>query len=93
MLLLALGIHAWATWTDANDLLPPALMLSVCAVLWLWRGGAAVRTAALPVVFLGFAMALPAPAYNELVFRLQLGTACEILAKTGVCGVSQGSGF
>lgn len=75
LLLLAVGAHAWATWTLANDLLPIALMLTLCAALWLWRGGQAVRVASVPIAFLAFAMAMPAPLLNEIVFRLQIGTA------------------
>jgi EpsI family protein len=75
--LLAAGalVHLWATLTSAPDLLVPSLALVGLGCAALWRGGAAVRAAALPAAFLLFAMPLPAPLLNEVVFRLQIATA------------------
>lgn len=70
---LATGL--WATHTDAGDLFVPSLMLNACAVAWLWRGPGGVRAVALPVAFLAFAVPIPAPLLNELLFQLQIGTA------------------
>ncbi len=49
-------------------------MLNGLAAAWLWKGGAAVRAVLLPVAFLAFAMPLPAPLLNEVIFRLQIWT-------------------
>jgi exosortase len=74
-LLVAGGaFHLWATYTGASDLLVPSLMLNGLAVAWLWKGGAALRVVLLPVAFLVFAMPLPAPLLNEVIFRLQIWT-------------------
>lgn len=67
-------IHVWATLTGAPDLLVPSLGLVGFAVAALWKGRAAVRAVLLPVLFLIFAMPLPAPLLNEVIFRLQIGT-------------------
>jgi exosortase len=74
--LLAAGgaLYLWATHTGASDLLVPSLMLNALAGAWLWRGAAAVRAVLLPVAFLGFALPLPAPLLNEVIFALQIGT-------------------
>lgn len=87
--LLAAGLasYLWATYTGASDLLVPSLMLNLLACAWLWRGPAGLRSVLLPVLFLVFAMPLPAPLLSQLVFRLQLGTtevAGSILYALGV---------
>ena len=64
----------WATHTASPDLLVPSLMLNGAAIAWLWRGGRGVLTVALPVAFLGFAIPVPAPLLNEILFWLQIGT-------------------
>jgi exosortase len=68
-------LHLWATCASAPDLLVPSLSLVGLGCAALWRGGAAVRASALPAAFLLFAMPLPAPLLNEVVFRLQIATA------------------
>jgi exosortase len=68
-------VHLWATLTGAPDLLVPSLGLAGLAVASLWKGRPALRVVLLPVLFLLFAMPLPAPLLNEVVFRLQLATA------------------
>jgi exosortase len=75
--LLAAGtaVYAWATYTGAGDLLVPSLMLNGLGCAWLWKGRAAARAVWLPVAFLVFAMPLPAPALNSLIFRLQIATS------------------
>lgn len=74
LLAAGLGAYVWATYTGAPDLLVPALMLQGSAALWLWKGAPALRVAGLPVAFLLFAIPIPAPALNELIFRLQIAT-------------------
>jgi len=75
--LLAAGaaLQLWATLTGAADLLAPALALfGLGAAAW-WKGRPALRLLRLPAVFLLFAMPLPAPLQNEIVYRLQVATA------------------
>lgn len=68
------GTYLWATYTGAPDLLVPSLILNALACAWLWRGAAALRVLALPLAFLVFAMPLPGPLLNQVIFKLQLGT-------------------
>jgi len=75
LLLAGLAVYAWATYTGATDLLVPSLMLNGLACARLWKGARGMRVVALPVAFLVLAMPLPAPLLNELMWRLQLGTA------------------
>ncbi len=70
----ALVTYLWATYTGATDLLVPSLVFCGAGSAWLWRGGPAVRAARLPLAFLVFAMPLPAPLLNEVIYLLQLGT-------------------
>jgi len=67
-------VYLWATYTGATDLLVPSLMANALGAAWLWRGRAAVRVVALPVAVLVFAMPLPAPLLNQVIYGLQLGT-------------------
>ena len=75
LLALGVGLHAWAIYTAASDLLVPSLAVNALACAWLWRGVAALRVVWLPVAFLVFAMPLPPPLRNELVYQLQTWTA------------------
>jgi EpsI family protein len=74
LLTAGLASHAWATWTQAADLLVPSLMLNALGLGALWKGAAALRALLVPVAFLIFAMPLPPPLLNELVFHLQIWT-------------------
>ncbi len=74
LLVAAVGLYGWATYAGANDLLVPSLMLSGLACGWLWKGGACLRLVLVPVGMLVFAMPLPAPALNALIFPLQIAT-------------------
>jgi EpsI family protein len=67
-------IYGWATYTGAEDLLIPALMLNLmgCAAL-LW-GAPALRVLALPIAFLVLAMRIPTALLNEILWVLQLWT-------------------
>ena len=71
----ALGIYAWATYTAAADLQVFSLMLNALALGNLLWGRAGLRVLALPVGFLIFALPLPGPLLNEVVYRFQLWTA------------------
>lgn len=68
-------LHLWATLANAPDLLAPSLALAGFGVAALWKGRAAARAVLVPALFLVFALPLPAPLLNEVVFRLQLATA------------------
>jgi len=67
-------IYGWATYTGADDLLIPALMLNLmgCAAL-LW-GAPALRILSLPISFLVLAMRIPTALLNELLWKLQIWT-------------------
>lgn len=75
--LLTLGIasYAWARLTLAGDLLVPSLALNSLGVAAWYRGRPAVRVMLLPAAFLLFAMPIPPPLLNEIVYKLQLVTA------------------
>jgi EpsI family protein len=70
-----LSVVAWATYASAPDLLVPALMLVVLGVGCLYWGTASLGPLALPVGFLIFAIPIPPPLLNVVVFRLQIWTA------------------
>lgn len=74
LLVAAVGVYGWATYTGASDLLVPSLMLSGLACAWLWKGGVALRLVGVPVGMLVFALPLPAAALNALIFPLQIAT-------------------
>ena len=80
-------LHLWATITSAPDLLAPSLGFVGCGVAALWKGRAAARAVLLPALFLLFAMSLPAPLLNEVVFRLQIATADLAGVLLGMLGI------
>jgi EpsI family protein len=71
----AIGIHAWSRFTAAVDLLIPSLMAMGLGIAAWQRGRSGVRTMLVPALLLLFAVPIPAPLLNELVFQLQLATA------------------
>jgi len=75
--LLSIGraLFTWATLTQAGDLLAPSLMFAGLGYACLFRGARAVRVMLLPAAFLLFAVPVPAPILNEIVFRLQIWSA------------------
>ncbi len=75
--LLAAGaaVLAWSTYTGARDLQVPSLMLMALGLASLFKGLAGLRAVLVPVLFLLFALPLPAPLVNHVVFQLQLWTA------------------
>jgi EpsI family protein len=75
LLASALGLLAWSSYTGASDLLALSLSLALLGTGALVRGPRAIRVLALPAVFLVFAVPLPAPLLNYLVFPLQIATA------------------
>ncbi len=75
LLLPCVAIYAWATYTGAQDLLVPALMLHLMgtgALLW---GAPALRILALPTLFLVLAMRIPAALLNQVLWAMQIWTA------------------
>jgi len=75
LLALALGSFAWATRCQAPDLLALSLCFGMLGIAHLLAGTRALRVALLPAVFLLFAVPLPAPFLNQLVWKLQIWTA------------------
>lgn len=73
--LAAVGIFAWAVRSGAPDLQALALVPLLLAAANLLAGAAAVRVVAFPAAILVFAVPVPAPWLNEVVWRLQLWTA------------------
>jgi EpsI family protein len=75
-LLLAGGlVFVWSTATSAADLLIPALVLNGLGLAALHWGPRAVRVLAVPAAFTLFAVPIPAPLLNEVLFALQIATA------------------
>lgn len=76
-LLLCAGFASfvWAIRTGASDLLLPSLALNLLGIAVGLAGVRGVRSALLPAGFLGFAMPLPAPLLNHLIWKLQFWTA------------------
>jgi len=75
LLLAALASLAWAVRAQAPDLLVPSLALQLLGAAHLLGGWRAARAVALPAAFLFFAVPVPAPLLNHLLWILQLWTA------------------
>jgi exosortase len=73
--LAALGLFSWAVRAGAADLQAVALVPALLGAANLLGGPAALRVMALPVAVLAFAVPLPAPLLNQIVWRLQIWTA------------------
>ena len=71
----AIGIQAWAFYTRADDLEVPSLILALCGLVLAGWGKAGVRALLLPLLFLLFAIPIPAPLLLAIVFKLQIWTA------------------
>lgn len=69
------AILGWATLTGAEGLLAPSLSLTALGLGCLHAGLPAVRVLLLPAGFLLFAVPVPPPLVNEIVFSLQLWSA------------------
>jgi exosortase len=76
LLPLAAGvlIFAWAMLTGATNLLPVSLALLILGTAARLRGVRGVRAVALPSAFLLFAVPLPGPLNNALVYQFQTWT-------------------
>lgn len=75
LLLAACALLAWGAYTGAGDLAILSLGLCLLGFGALYKGAAGLRCVRLPALFLLFAVPLPAPLLNEVVYRLQIGTA------------------
>jgi EpsI family protein len=74
LLLVGVVSFTWANLTGAWHLLVPSLIANALAAAIALRGLAGARVALLPVLFLLFALPVPAPLRNELVWGLQVLT-------------------
>jgi EpsI family protein len=88
LLALALGSYAWAIRSQAADLLALSLCLGMLGAAHLLAGTRGLRVVLLPAAFLLFAIPLPAPLLNQLVWTLQIRTAEYAGALLHVLGVS-----
>ncbi|MFP6639840.1 MAG: exosortase/archaeosortase family protein [Myxococcota bacterium] len=70
-----LAIFSWAIYTSAFDLQVFSLILLTVAIVSAYWGWAGVRAIWLPIVFLLFAVPLPAPLLLSVIFKLQIWTA------------------
>jgi exosortase len=71
---LALAVHAWATLVAAPDLLAFSLMAMLLGLAVLLAGSAGARAVAAPAVFLIFAVPLPGPLMNAVLYAFQVWT-------------------
>jgi exosortase len=74
LLLLGVVSFAWANLTGAWHLLVPSLIANALGAAVALRGLAGGRAVLLPVLFLLFALPVPAPLRNEIVWGLQIAT-------------------
>jgi EpsI family protein len=73
--LAAIGIFGWAVRAGAPDLQAIALVPTLLGAANLLGGPAAVRVMGLPAAVLAFAVPVPAPLLNQILWRLQIWTA------------------
>ena len=88
----AVMLFAWATLTRADFLLVPSLALAACGWAALQAGGAALRALALPLGFLVFALPIPAPLLNELVWAQQEAVGRVTVALLSALGLPATAG-
>lgn len=72
---LAAASYAWATLARVPDLLAVPLIFSLLGFALLHCGRAGLRAALLPAGVLLFALPIPAPLLNEIVYRFQIWSA------------------
>ena len=70
-----LAIFVWALRTDAREIQALTVLFEVLAAAHAFGGTAALRIAAVPAVFLVFALPLPSPLLNAIVWKFQIWTA------------------
>lgn len=72
---LGLATFFWAVRTGAAEIQALSALFNTLGLAHAFGGGAALRIAAIPAAFLVFAMPVPAPLLNEVVWKFQLWTA------------------
>jgi exosortase len=72
---IALAVFGWSLAVGAYDLQAIAVFFEVLGIANAFGGRPALRTAAVPALVLGFALPLPAPLLNEVVWKFQIWTA------------------
>ncbi|MBW2273847.1 MAG: exosortase/archaeosortase family protein [Deltaproteobacteria bacterium] len=72
---LAVAIFAWAIATDSADIQTFSLVALLFGIALAWHGFPAARALAVPILFLLFALPMPAPLVSAVVFHFQLWTA------------------
>ncbi len=90
---LTVGLYAWGTYTDADDLRLASSMGFVAAGLLLLGGREAFRAYWVPVVFLAFALPLSPILLSAVMFPIQLATSAYagvVLNGMGVQSFVQG---
>jgi EpsI family protein len=75
LLTAGLGAYVWSLRVAAPDLQAFALFFHVLGVAHWLAGGAALRIVLVPAVVVLFAVPMPAPLLNQVVWRLQIWTA------------------
>ena len=75
LLAAGLGTLVWALLVGAPDLQAISLFFNLLAFANLLGGTAAVRIAVVPACVLGFALPMPAPFLNAVVWKAQIWTA------------------
>jgi EpsI family protein len=75
LLVLGMGVYTWAIYTTAQDLLALSLIANLMAFVLVYWGLPGLRVLWLPIVFLLFAIPMPAPLLLAVVFKMQIWTA------------------
>jgi exosortase len=72
---VGLATFFWAMRTGAAEIQALSAFFNTLGMAHAFGGGAALRIAAVPAVFLVFALPVPAPLLNEVVWKFQIWTA------------------
>lgn len=72
---LGLSTFFWAIRSGAPEIQAISAFFTALGVVYAFGGSAALRIASVPAAFLVFAMPLPAPLLNEVVWKFQIWTA------------------
>ncbi len=91
--LLAAALLGWSRYTGAPEPGVVSLVLAGLALALCWGGASAARRATLPLALLLFAVPVPEPLYNVLMWELQLWTTAYVSWVLGLLGMAvQSSG-
>jgi exosortase len=89
-------VHVWALLTGAAFLLAPSGSLAILGAAFLLAGAPGARVMLLPAAFLLFAVPIPSPLLNEIVWAFQVGTggvSADILDLFGFPSMARGMVF